>query len=184
MAGGKDDTSHTPLPPPHTLGSDGVPQPPQTKAGEAEATAAMNSLQTETGTQGAVPAGVLPAAAGSDRRAQERCGGGIQKMHLREDRLPCSRGKSSRHSVYSLPPQHKNIHIKHVPLCPRGGEKCHISPPGAPGSLSLAWPPSHRLPLAKGRASCSQLRGQTLGCLGEQGAWEWGVRTGRYKKLL
>lgn len=173
MAGGKDDTSHTPLPPPHTLGSDGVPQPPQTKAGEAEVTAAMNSLQTETGTQGAVSAGMLPAAAGSDRRAQERCRGGIQKMHLREDRLPCNRGKSSRHSFYSLPPQHKNIHIKHVLLCPGEGKSVTSALPahqGLSGSAPITRAPPHHgqsllLPAVRantwlpGRAGCMGMVG-------------------------
>lgn len=95
-------------------------------------------------------------------------------MHLSRDTLPCnqSRCKGWRHSFYPPPPQHKNIHIKHVLLGPRGGDKCHISSPSPTGSLPLQ-PPS--LPRTKGRGllipaarvnACCWLPGWA-GCCGE-----------------
>ena len=76
--------------------------------------------------EGAVSAGVLPAAAGSDRRAQEQRRARIWKMHLSRETLPCNHCKGSRHLFYPLPPQHKTIHIKHVPLVP--GEGSSVTP--------------------------------------------------------
>lgn len=84
--------------------------------------------------------------------------GRIQKMHLSEDMLlPCN---CSPCKSFEAPPQHKNIHIKHVLLIP-----------------------------GEGRSVTSALDGLCSLCPHRQGplpaaGWAWGQRGHRCKKLL
>lgn len=142
--------------PPRTSGSSGVLQRPHTKAEEAEATAAVNLLQTETGTEEPDQQrwlstsscwDRLPAAAGSDRRAQEQRKNLENAFQSRYTALkPWSLRELIRSSATSA--QKHPYQACSAGSLGRGGVSHQ---PSRCSGVSPASAPSHRLPLAKGR---------------------------------